>query len=250
MGLKSLWFVAARLTVLYACLCALVFIFQRRLLYFPSHNSVSSRLKPWMEDGDPLGFCRAVDAPETVWLLFHGNGGQAAHRDYVLDHLPAGDSLYVLEYPGYGARAGSPSRASIDAAASEAFRRLQRRHPTVPVCVIGESLGSGPACALSREPVPPAKMVLITPFDTLARVAAGRFFFLPAGLLLRDRWDNCAALNAYAGPVDIFAAKHDAVIPIAHARSLAAAAPRARFIQIACGHNDWSSSGGVRISRN
>lgn len=250
MGYSSLWTVTARFALVYALLCALLFIFQRQLLYFPSHHAVTSPLKPWVEEGISLGYTREVDTPETVWLMLHGNGGQAAHRNYVLNHLSDQDAFYVLEYPGYGSRAGSPCRASIDTAASDAFRRLQQRHPQVPVCVIGESLGSGPACALAQEPVPPAKIVLITPFDSLAKVAARRFFFLPAGLLLRDRWNNVAALSTYAGPVEIFAAEEDTIIPIEHARHLASSLARVRFTAIHGGHNDWSLSETVRISRN
>ena len=35
--------------------------------------------------------------------------------------------VFVLEYPGYGARSGTPSRASIMAAAEEAFQLLPPR---------------------------------------------------------------------------------------------------------------------------
>ena len=45
--------------------------------------------------------------------------------------------------------------------------------------------------------------MLIVPFDNLASVASEHFPFLPVGLLLRDKWDNVAALSRYTGPVDI-----------------------------------------------
>src|ERR1700677_339820 len=100
--------------------------------------------------------------------MAHGNGGQAAGRDYVLRRMSKEDSLYVLEYPGYGSREGSPSLESINRAASEAYQLLRSQHPNTPVCVLGESIGSGPACALALEKIPPDKIVLVVPFDTLA----------------------------------------------------------------------------------
>ena len=68
-------------------------------------------------------------------------------------------------------------------------------------------------------------------------------------LLLLDDWDNVEALRDYAGPVEIFAAGGDEIIPIEHAQALAKQIPRARFTAISGGHNDWSLSDDVRISR-
>jgi pimeloyl-ACP methyl ester carboxylesterase len=238
-----------RFGAIYGVFCLGAFLFQRALIFFPTHRTAPTGLVPWLSGGQTIGFCREVDAPQTVWLMMHGNAGQASDRDYVLEHLSAQDALYVLEYPGYGSRGGSPSKASIDTAASDAYRALRQRFPEVPLCVIGESIGSGPASVLAQERLPPEKIVLITPFDTLHRVASRRFFFLPVGWLLLDRWDNMAALQHYQGPVDIFGAREDAVIPIGHARNLARACSRARFTEISGGHNDWSYSQAVRIER-
>ncbi len=237
---KRLLRVAIRYGAVYVVFCLFIFFIQRSLLYFPSHNDPSSRLLSWTADRQPIGFCREVASPKTVWLMMHGNAGQASDRDYALDHFSDEDALYVLEYPGYGARDGSPSRESINAAAQQAFDLLRTQHPGIPVCVVGESIGSGPASALANSPRPPEKIVLITPFDTLYRVAARRFFFLPVGLLLLDRWDNIDALSGYRGKLEIYGAEADKVIPVHHARELADACPNAIFHLIPGGHNDWS----------
>ncbi len=115
--------------------------------------------------------------------------------------------------------------------------------------MIGESIGSGPACTLASATRPPDKIVLIVPFDTLYRVTSSRFYFLPVWLLLLDRWDNIAALSNYHGPIDIFAAKQDEVIPYRHAQSLAEACPHAKLHTIGGGHNDWSYQPAVKITR-
>jgi uncharacterized protein len=239
-----------RLAAITYILCSLfIFLRQRSLLFLPSHNAPNSPLTPWRAGTQLLGYCREIASPNAVWLMMHGNAGQAADRDYALFCMSEMDSLYVLEYPGYGTREGSPSRLTMDKAASEAYRILRMRFPNTPVCVLAESIGSGPGCTLAREAPAPEKIVLITPFNALADVAAEKLPFLPVRLLLRDRWNNAESLRGYRGAVDIFAAEDDEVIPVRHARSLAKDVPQARLIEFPGGHNAWAESGRVRIER-
>lgn len=244
---KAMMRIAAIVLVVYAVLVAVVYYNQRALLFFPTHHRSSSALQPWLADHRTIGFCREVPNPRAVWLMMHGNAGQAADRDYVLPRMADDDSLYVLEYPGYGDREGSPSLDSINQAAAEAYQWLRLKNPARPICVLGESIGSGPACALAREAVPPDKIMLVVPFDTLASVASERFFFLPVRYMLRDPWNNVEALSRYKGPVDIFGASEDEVIPVKHAKALARKIPTARFTEIGGGHNDWSDQAEVTI---
>ncbi len=238
---------AAILLVFYLAVVAIAWFRQRSMLFFPTHDTPSTSLAPWSDGSRVIGYCREAPNARAIWLMLHGNGGQAADRDYVLRRMSGQDSLYVLEYPGYGSREGSPSLESMNRAASEAYQLLRSRNLNIPVCVLGESIGSGPACALAREKIAPDKIVLVTPFDTLANVAARHFPFLPVRLLVRDAWDNVESLRRYAGPVEIFGARDDTIIPIGHAEALARQIPGAQFIEIPCGHNDWAQEDQVKI---
>ena len=237
------------LFVLYLVVVAIVYFQQRSMLFFPTHAALSTGLAPWSDGDRTIGHCREVPNARTIWLMMHGNAGQAADRDYVLRCLSEHDSLYVLEYPGYGFREGSPSLESMNQAASDAYRLLRSRNSNTPVCVLGESIGSGPACALAREAIPPDKVVLVVPFDSLANVASKKFPVLPIRLMLRDTWNNVESLRHYTGPVEIFGALDDTIIPIEHARALARQIPKAKLIEIASGHNDWSDDDRVKIKR-
>jgi pimeloyl-ACP methyl ester carboxylesterase len=237
------------LLFVYIAVVALVYFMQRSILYFPGHGAGSGVLVPWSDGHGTIGFCREAPNPRTIWLMMHGNAGQAANRAYVLSRMSDHDSLYVLEYPGYGQRQGSPTRDSMNQAASEAYQLLRGQNPGTPVCVLGESIGSGPACELARKKVPPDKIVLVVPFDTLANVASGHYPFLPVRLILRDAWDNVESLSHYSGPVEIFGASGDSIIPIKHAMNLAKKTPSARFTAIPGGHNDWSESEQVSIKK-
>jgi uncharacterized protein len=235
MRLALMMLVSGYLAMLAGCA-----VFQRRYLYYPTHHSDPPGLARWRDGDRLLGYSREVVAPKNIWLMMHGNAGQASDRSYALAAFSASDSVYVLEYPGYGDRPGSPSMQSIDRAATEAYEILRRRLPNTPLGVVGESIGSGPASMLALNPRPPAKIVLITPFDVLSRLAADHLPLLPVRFLLRDNWNNIEALRDYQGPLEIFAARDDEVINIAHARALAASKPSAVFHQIDGEHNQWS----------
>jgi pimeloyl-ACP methyl ester carboxylesterase len=219
-----------------------------KFLYFPSHAANQSRFSEWKIAGKLIGYDRTVDKPRSIWLVLHGNAGQASHREYIVDLLPADASAYVMEYPGYGLRPGKPSKNSINAAAREAYDNLRTLHPNLMIGVLGESIGSGPASFLCSLPKPPDRLVLMVPFDNLISVAKQHMKLLPVGLLMRDKWDNVQALASYRGRVEIFGALHDTVIPVVHARNLAKSIPQARYVELPCGHNDWASIEHVRIT--
>jgi len=220
---------------------------QRKLLFHPTHEQPAKWLDEWKQGNRVVGFTRTVPAPRNVWLLLHGNGGQAAYRGYALSSFSPGDSVYILEYPGYGQRPGTPSRTTLNAAAREAYERLRAEFPHTPVCVVGESIGTGPASSLGSAPRPPDKIVLVVPFAALRDVVGDHVPFLPAGLLAGDSWNNIEALQSYDGPLEIFAAKADTIIPIRHARALAASKPGAVIHEFEGGHNDWPNGGRVTI---
>jgi hypothetical protein len=224
--------------------CAL---FQRKLLYLPTNLPGDNGLSEWRYNGQLIGYARPAASPGAVWLFIHGNAGQASDRGYALPSFSVTDSVYFLEYPGYGNRPGSPSQVSFNAAASQAYELLRAQFPDVSVCVAAESIGCGPAAFLATNPRPPDKIVLILPFDTLAAVAARHYPFLPVRLLLRDNWDNITALRGYQGQLELFAARADTIIPLSHARMLAASKPSAVFHVIDGDHNDWAAGAKVKI---
>jgi uncharacterized protein len=204
-------------------------------------------LAAWSYEGEMIGVSRTVVSPKNVWLFLHGNAGQAADRDYALPHFSEGDSVYIMEYPGYGKRRGKPGKDSFNAAAKEAYVALRKMYPSVPVCVASESIGSGPACFLATVEPAPDKIVLVAPFEELAVVARDHFpgWFVKAAL--SSDWNNVATLSGYKGRVDIFAAEQDTLIAPHHARALAGSVTNVTFTIVPGGHNDWADSEVVEI---
>ena len=231
--------------------CLLVFLgcqsLQRSALFYPTHNATDNGLTRWTNGETLIGFARVVPEPQNVWLMLHGNGGQAADRVYALGTFSPFDSVYILEYPGYGLRPGKPSRKSFDVAAFEAYELLRERFPGKPVCVAAESIGSGPASMLAAASQPPDKLVYLVPFDDLKSVGKDHAKYAPIDLLLAGTWNNVEALANYQGPMDVFGARRDQVIDVRHAQALAASRPQAKFHLIDGGHNDWSFQPDVLI---
>jgi hypothetical protein len=64
---------------------------------------------------------------------------------------------------------------------------------------------------------------------------------------LKDRWNNVEALKDYRGPVEIYGARLDTIIPVTHAQTLAHSVPQAHFTMLDGGHNDWSRSELVQL---
>lgn len=218
---------------LYAGLCLLAFLAQRRMMYFPEREgeaeafqrAVRVGLVPWQDErGRTLGWRRAVRRPGPRVLVLHGNAGDALGR---ADYLPvleaAGFEGVLLEYPGYGPREGAPSEAALVADARAALRRLKGESPA-PVILLGESLGSGVAVQVAAsDPNAVAGLLLAVPFARMTEVAAQHYPYLPLRWLLRDRWDSLEAIRAYPGPVAFLIAGRDEVVGAPQGRRLAQA---------------------------
>lgn len=228
---------------LYIGLCALAFFSQRSLIYFPQprSNRAAEIMTLPSSAGPILVTIRPAEGPDAV-VYFGGNA-----EDVSLD-LPDFSStfpntaIYLLHYPGYGGSAGHPTEKSITAAAFALFDVVHAQHPNV--ILIGRSLGSGVAVHLaSRCPV--ARLVLVTPYDSLLDVAEQLYPFLPNRLLMLDQYDSWKYAPQVTAPVKIIAAGADEVIPRASTERL-----RTRFTKAAvsyvvvpgAGHNSISDS--------
>lgn len=182
---------------------------------FAEESAAKVGFVPWRNAaGQLVGWKSAASSPPIGRILIvHGNGGWAMNRAYMTMPIQAAAPLdvYILEYPGYGPRGGSPGEASLLAAADEAFELL----PTnLPIYVISESLGTGVAAHLAQKyALGVAGLAMFVPYDKLASVAEDHVPFLPAYYLLWDRFNPAEWLKDYRGPVKVIVAGSDEIIP-------------------------------------
>jgi len=153
-------------------------------------------------------------------LITHGNAGCAVERnEYTIAiRQAAALDMFILEYPGYGDRPGSPSEHSLFAAADEAFHLLATNGP---VYLLGESLGTGVAAHLAGTfTTNVAGMMLITPYNKLTDVAQYHMPVVPVPWLLRDRFPSEDSLRRYHGPMVMLLTTRDEVVPYKFGRRL------------------------------
>ena len=228
--------IAGVVALLVLALAAVAFLAQRRLLYFPTRYDLAAAtgpahqagLEPWLDQAGAFIGWRAPHpggAPAARAIVLHGNAGTALDRTYLRDVLQGPGlpriEVLLLEYPGYGPRAGSPTQESIVAATVEAIDLLGA---DVPVFIVGESLGSAAAALAAAERPKVAGLLLITPVSSVTALARRHYPFAPS-FLVRDAFRADLALPGYGGRVAFLLAGRDEVAPPDLARTLFQAYP-------------------------
>jgi uncharacterized protein len=262
--------VGITLLVVVAVLAAalgLLWLFQRRLLYFPSPGPVppAASVLPGAEDvtfETPDGLRLAgwfVPAPpgdrvgraRPAVLVCNGNGGDRSMRAPLAAALARmGLAVLLFDYRGYGGNPGHPTEEGLAADARAALGYLAGRPEVDPERVIyfGESLGAAVALRLATER-PPAALVLRSPFASLAEVGRRHYPVLPVSLLLRDRYDSAALAGRLDAPLLVVAGGRDQIVPASHSRRLFDAAPQPKRLVVLDGadHNDDELLAGPRL---
>jgi alpha-beta hydrolase superfamily lysophospholipase len=209
----------------------------------PTGHHAGYDVEPWYASGQYAGYVVTPTAgkPRGTFVVYHGNAESAENKLPLAEvFLHAGYRVVLAEYPGHGKREGSRTmKAALNASrgALAAVREQWNGH----VYLVGESLGAGMVAQVIRgNESTVAGVVLITPWDTLASVAAETLWIFPVRWMLHDPFDSISALAHYASPVVVIGAQEDTLIPVAHARALASAHPGAHLMLLTdANHDDW-----------
>lgn len=238
--------------IVYLTLTLILFLAQRKLLYFPDTNfpkeeSVKARgLEYWAtKDNNYRGLISRQ--PQDNWkgtiIVFHGNAGTAIDRYYYAEALvKIGYRVLLAEYPGYGGRNGKQSEKVLVADARETIKLIQQEYGH-PIYVWGESLGSGVVAAtVSDSTLSVDGIVLITPWDSLPNLAQTTYPFLPVRWIVLDGFDSVKNLKSFKGNIGILIAGKDEVISARLGNDLYESLPDTQtklwFLENA-GHNSW-----------
>lgn len=212
----------ALIALTYIGLCVAVFAVQRSLIYMPQPRALPMTMDAeWIEVEGlrvQLSVRRSVGRVGAPALIYFG--GNAEDVSLSLEPLARAfpeHALYLLHYRGYGGSEGVPSEAALFADALALHAHVAAAHSRIRV--LGRSLGSGVAVYLaSHREV--EQLVLITPYDSIAAVAAQQFPYLPVDWLLLDRFDSVAHAAAVRAPTRILVAERDEVIHPQHSHRL------------------------------
>lgn len=206
---------------LYAALVVLAFAFQARLLFPAGAVGGAGPLAPGAErlvldtpDGNRI---HGVHIPPsrtrsgTLILGFGGNGwnGETAAA-YLHGLFPEAD-VVAFHYRGYRPSTGTPGASALLGDAPLIHDLAVSRLRPARTVAVGLSVGSGVAASLA-----PSRqlegLILVTPFDSLGKVAAGQFPWLPVRWLFRHEMKPASWLRDSSVPTAIIAAGQDTLI--------------------------------------
>ncbi len=221
---------------MYGAVVALMFFFQRSLMYHPSAHllepagyGVPEMSEVTLNTGDGLAltawYRAAQDGRQTIAYL-HGNGGHIGHRaGKVKAYLNAGYGLLLIGYRGYGTNPGRPTEENLIEDGMAGLKFLENSGVVINQIVLyGESLGTGVATALAqRQDV--SALILEAPFTSIADVAQHHYFYLPARYLVKDRFDSGQRIRRLKAPLLIIHGERDRIVPWKFGRALFDLAP-------------------------
>jgi fermentation-respiration switch protein FrsA (DUF1100 family) len=219
--LKSLIILAI---LVYGGVLALMYVFQRSLMYFPDRirTAPAAAGLPQAEevtltsaDGERLiAWHVPPQGSKPVVIYFHGNGGALNLRADRFRWLTAdGFGLLGLSYRGYGGSTGKPTEAGMLLDAAAAYGFAAARYPPGRIVVWGESLGTGVAVALAAER-PVAGLILDAPFTSAADIGASAYPFIPVRWFIKDSFRSDQRIGRVKAPLLVLHGDMDGIVPV------------------------------------
>jgi fermentation-respiration switch protein FrsA (DUF1100 family) len=238
----------------YAGLFLVVFVSQRRYVYYPDRDvalTPAAAHLPYEEvllstgDGQRLGAwfipAAASNRLDLTLLFCHGNGGNISHSVGSAETFhKLGFDVLLFDYRGYGTSTGKPSETGTyrDADAAWDYLTVKRGIPPGRIVLFGRSLGGAIAAELAAR-VKPHTLVLESSFTRAADMAAQMFPLLPSRLLCRFGYNTAASVRKVTCPVIVAHGPADEMIPFRMGEKIFAQAPEPkRFIAFRGAHND------------
>lgn len=204
-------------SVAYLALRFALFFLQRSLLYFPQPRTLeTTTIALPIKEARVLVSTRPKDGPHAL-IYFGGNAEDASIFMPSLSAAFPDSAIYLLHYRGYGGSSGKPSERALFADALMLFDEVRHTHAHVEI--LGRSLGSGIAVYVaSQRPV--ARLVLVTPYDSVEELASRQFPFVPVKWILLDKFESWRYAPRVTAPTLILAAEQDTIIPRANTELL------------------------------
>jgi uncharacterized protein len=249
------WRFIGQLALIYLVFTVIVYLFQRKLQYFPDSAGVPlphelkyggiKTVNLTTKDGMRLYAWYWPGRCPLTLVIFHGNAGHRGHRlDWIADLHSLGYGVFALDYRGYGGSEGSPTEEGFYRDGEAALEWL-RKQGIRDVVYFGESLGCGVAVEMARRQ-PPVAMILQSGFSSALDVARNAYPYLPIRLLIKDRFDSKQKMAKVHCPVLFIHGERDSIIPLKLGRALFEAAnePKTWFPIPEADHNDLPWVGG------
>lgn len=222
--MKAVLIVIGLVVLLYLSACAYLFAHQRAFIYFPTPVSAAPGAQALQvrNEGEVLRVWRLGADSDDAIIYFGGNAEDVAQEVPFFEQAFPGRPVYLPNYRGYGGSTGTPNETALFSDGLELFDQVRAKHRRVSV--IGRSLGSGVAMHVATNRLA-ERLVLVTPYDSIAEVAQQQFPWFPVDWLLRDRFESALIAHRVKMPTLVLLATNDQVIPLSNSNSLIAKLP-------------------------
>ncbi len=231
------------LSGLWLALVLIMMALETRLVY-PARDPLLHSWQPASLDYEEFS-CRSADgtgvhgwvlpAPPNptggspAIVLFHGNAEDVAEvAPSIGDELRHrfGATVLVFDYRGYGRTAGIPNEQRVIADSVAAVRAFADSLATTPDQLVfyGRSLGGGIAVQVAAE-TGAGMLMLDRTFNSLPAVGGRAYPWIPAGWIMRNRFDSQRHIASLTIPLFQSHFQEDELIPYEMAGQLFAASP-------------------------
>ncbi len=211
------------LLVFFIFLMAMLTFFQEKLIFLPT--KLPQDFKYVFEEDFEEFFLTSADgarlnalhfkakSPKGLILYFHGNAGDLSRWGEIAAYFVDKEyDIIVMDYRTYGKSTGKLSERALYGDAQLFYDHVKKSHEENNIILYGRSLGSAMATYLCSQNQP-KKLILETPFYSLAEVAKERFPFLPVQSLMRYEFPSYRYMKDTECPVYIFHGTNDGVVP-------------------------------------
>jgi hypothetical protein len=249
------WRLLRDLAVLYLVFAGLVYLFQRKLQYFPDPADVPRPHDAKYHGIETVNLTTSDGLSLFAWhwpghlpatlVIFHGNAGHRGHRlDWIRDLHGLGYGVFALDYRGYGGSEGSPTEEGFYRD-GEAVLGWLGKQGIRDLVYFGESLGCAVAVEMAKRQ-PPFALILQSGFSSALDVAQKAYPYLPVRLLMKDRFDSKQKMAKIFCPALFIHGERDSIIPLKLGRALYKVAnePKTWFPIAEADHNDLPWVGG------
>ena len=198
----------------YLLICLALFVFQKSIIYYktPSMKPLAGESIAFSVNEQKLNSVVVNRGKKRAVIYFGGNAEQLESTAFEFAGKITEQTVYLVNYRGYGGSSGSPNEKGILKDALAVFYEISREHRSV--IMMGRSLGSGVATYVaSKREV--EKVVLITPYDSLKNVAGDIYKIFPTSILATERYESksfaknieCPTLIVYSGEDEVISNK-------------------------------------------
>ncbi len=228
--MRRLKIILITLTLLYVGLTIMTYIFQERLVFFPSKMPANhefdfcqnfEEFNLTAADGAVLNAVHIKQgSAKGVVLYFHGNSGNISHLGHVANLMSRrGFDAILIDYRTYGKSTGEISEEAIKKDAQLFYDYALTKYGEDEIILYGRSFGTGVATGLAAANTP-KKLILESPFYSAVELGKHRFPIFPVAWLSKFRFPSHEYIKEVKCPIYVFHGKEDFVIPIEQAKNL------------------------------